>query len=131
MRLSRELSLLTTRNSISPFRSSISAGCGRVSLLNQTRLGQLTFSGNGITFGALGTLFVSGSSLLELLILLLSEGVFGSSVAFRFVPAVQISPMRSRRPYHIAIPFSLMVPILVDTLFEADALSNSGCDSLP
>jgi hypothetical protein len=84
-----------------------------------------------MTFGALGTLFVSGSSLLELLILLLSEGVFGSSVAFRFVPGVQISIVRSRTPYHIAIPFSLMGPILVDTLFETDTLSNCGCDSLP
>jgi hypothetical protein len=66
MRLSRWLSLLTTRNSISPFRSSITAG----------------FSGKGIA-GCLPFFGVGSGESLLVLILLLSEGVFGSSVAFR------------------------------------------------
>ena len=53
--LSRLPSLFTTRNSISPFRSSITAGYGDVSLrLNVERRRMLAFSGYGTTRGPEG-----------------------------------------------------------------------------
>lgn len=65
MRLSRWLSLLTTRNSISPFRSSSTAG----------------LSGKGMRWTPCSS---SGGSVEDFFTLLLSDGVFGSSVAFLF-----------------------------------------------
>jgi hypothetical protein len=51
-----------------------------------TQRTELTFSGNGIGLIAAG-FFASGESLRELLILLLAEGVDGSSVALRLASA--------------------------------------------
>lgn len=86
MRLSRSPSLFTTRNSISPVRSSMTAGwrgglAGGASSGGLTREGG-TFSGNGMGFGA----FFSGSADSLCLMRFAAEGEEGSSSALRFGP---------------------------------------------
>ena len=100
IRLSRWLSLLTTRNSISPFLSSITAG----------------FSGKGIA-GALPFFGIGSGESLLVLTLLLSEGVFGSSVAFRLEARQQLG-IRLMLCWVLNLLFSLIGPILVGLLAD-------------
>ena len=113
--LSVEPSLLTTRNSISQFRSSTTAGFKTFRQFQDMSRTEHTFSGKGTIRVAAGRFICGGASLLsEVLSLLASRAAFGSSGVVRFATRGGVVHYRVRVIATLLRPSLLEVPTNVD-----------------